>query len=688
MASVRATCPKCQNSLKFPASWAGKAMKCKNCGAVVKANVPNANSQDDTAAAPAVLAVPAMAAVPVIEPIADSAPVIVPTAYVPPADFTAGFAEPVSNPQATGRYRKPSGNVGKIGVLVVLGMIAATLGISGFIYVKKQRESDDSQKVVKNTPATVKSTLSTTSVVFPRRLLFVNISKYAFMNPLFSGQGPRGDMASETARKLAFEWRVPQDNSNNQFYLLSDSMGKSDTPPVMKAVLEPTIYQFIESSRKQDRIAIYFGGHALEKDGKAYLAASDGDPDDPTSLIALDSIYTKLKDCPAQQKIVIWDVCRLNPQFGRAFPGSEPMTEKLHQLLTSPPPGIQAWVSCSIGENAIELPRTGSEFLESFHITSLKGIGPKSGSAPEDPIPITEWAALTQTKLNQLVTKNGKPSQTTKLVGLPGESVQLNHEEPAPVRFEFPKPPKGADPVALAAAFALIDLPGLRSDKNSSTPLQSFTVPEAALKDYLADSMTADEAMKLKDKHPIRAAAASSLIKIRKAWKGASAEAGLRETFVGEASDRVKKAILAEQETPARIILELDAIIEDCEKLEKDLDKEPSKRWRATFQYALAQAKARWVYMNEYNLMLGMINKNELPTIDEKKGQTGWQMISMDQMKSKKDIKDKAEAAKELFDKIATEHKGTPWAVMAKQYKNVKLGLDWRVVTPGEDKVD
>ena len=44
------------------------------------------------------------------------------------------------------------------------------------------------------------------------------------------------------------------------------------------------------------------------------------------------------------------------------------------------------------------------------------------------------------------------------------------------------------------------------------------------------------------------------------------------------------------------------------------------------------------------------------------------------------------ERAQELFTKIAGEHKGTPWAVLAKQYKNVKYGLDWRVVTPGEDK--
>lgn len=57
-------------------------------------------------------------------------------------------------------------------------------------------------------------------------------------------------------------------------------------------------------------------------------------------------------------------------------------------------------------------------------------------------------------------------------------------------------------------------------------------------------------------------------------------------------------------------------------------------------------------------------------------------MIGTDSMKSKKDVKEQLEASQELFDKIATEHKGTPWAVLAKQARNAKLGLEWRTVTP------
>src|SRR5882757_589953 len=35
-ATIRATCPTCQSPLKIPAKWAGQAVKCKKCGAVVR----------------------------------------------------------------------------------------------------------------------------------------------------------------------------------------------------------------------------------------------------------------------------------------------------------------------------------------------------------------------------------------------------------------------------------------------------------------------------------------------------------------------------------------------------------------------------------------------------------------------------------------------------------------------------
>ena len=337
----------------------------------------------------------------------------------------------------------------------------------------------------------------------------------------------------------------------------------------------------------------------------------------------------------------------------------------------------------------MELTRSGSEFLAAVRTIIDRGQGPGVGALPDDAIPVAEWVAVVQAKLDQYVRRDDKPGQTTAFAGTPGLPVPFDPAAPPAVRVDMPKAPPGANPAAVAAAFQLIDLPPLRSDKALAKAFggKGFPVPADALKEYLADGMTLEAAAKAAEKHPIRAAAANAILTMRKVRRGAGQDAGgLRETFVGEANDRVKKSILAEQEVPARIILELDQVIDACEKLEPEIDKEPSKRWRATFQYALAQARARWVYMNEYNLMLGVINKNELPPLEPGKGQSGWRMVPTDTMKSKKDVKERAEAAQELFAKIATEHKGTPWAALAKQAKHLKLGLDWKVVSPADEK--
>ena len=65
-------------------------------------------------------------------------------------------------------------------------------------------------------------------------------------------------------------------------------------------MLTGDVQAFFETSRDQDRIVVYFGGHAIEKGGKAYLAPVEGeiDGDDwQKTLIPLDDFYAKLKAC-------------------------------------------------------------------------------------------------------------------------------------------------------------------------------------------------------------------------------------------------------------------------------------------------------------------------------------------------------------------------------------------------------
>ena len=211
---------------------------------------------------------------------------------------------------------------------------------------------------------------------YPRRLLFIHISNYLYLNPLTHAQvdgkihGP--DLTKPAANRLATEWRVPSD----QLFLLSDTAPLADQRSPMREVLTGTYEKFFETSRTQDRIVVYFGGHVLTKDGKTYLVPIEGDPDDAEKLVPLSDFYAKMKECKATQKVVIWDVCRFNPERGRNRPGSEPMTEETATALAATPSGVQALITCQTGENALEfynaqpdgfgkgkLPVVGSNFL-------------------------------------------------------------------------------------------------------------------------------------------------------------------------------------------------------------------------------------------------------------------------------------------------------------------------------------
>jgi hypothetical protein len=368
------------------------------------------------------------------------------------------------------------------------------------------------------------------------------------------------------------------------------------------------------------------------------------------------------------------------------------MSEPLAKALHAPPAGVQVWTACSAGENSVELPKTGSEFLAAFRLAADTGNIPSRTGRQDGPIPVTAWADAVKKKVAELVTKDGKPAQTPQLTGSePATNLALDAKESPAKRFELPALPKGADPAVVAAVFRDLQLPGIRDDQATDALSfeSAFYFPAGVMKDFTEADVPLAEMAKHKEKYAIRLAALDAMKTIRETWTRTKGDGAgrLRETFVGEADEKTKKMIEEEQTVPARIELDLETLIRRMDVANQTLDKEPSKRWRATFQYAYAQALVRWAYINEYDLMLGAIRKNELPTLHKDKGESGWQMISVEKMRSKADVKEKAEAAKELFAKIATDYKGTPWALLAKQHLNIAVGLEWRTFNPSEGTI-
>jgi hypothetical protein len=204
------------------------------------------------------------------------------------------------------------------------------------------------------------------------------------------------------------------------------------------------------------------------------------------------------------------------------------------------------------------------------------------------------------------------------------------------------------------------------------------------MKDYKSD-ITLDMALKDPNTYKFQAKTFEVIDKIRKMWTvvpGATGGPQLRPEFVAPVDDRLKKSIKDEQDFWAIGVAELDDLNNQLDMIAGMRDGQP-KRWQAHYDYARAVLKARLAFMNEYNKILGDVLTETLPPRDEKLGQDRYKLVSAEKMKSKREIQAIAAEAKEAYEKLIAEHKGTPWAIQAKRDKAFALGLAWQPASAG-----
>jgi hypothetical protein len=195
-----------------------------------------------------------------------------------------------------------------------------------------------------------------------------------------------------------------------------------------------------------------------------------------------------------------------------------------------------------------------------------------------------------------------------------------------------------------------------------------------------------DQAMKAyqptTDDKPWRKATAQALTELRTKWKSFTSQQSdsvLGGGLDGKASDELKKRILKQQTPIADLSLELDDMVTALTGLRPQAENDESAYWRATFRYTLAQAKLRLAFSHEANRALGDVRTDSLP-----EGADGWKLVQVPRMKARA-YASGAREAQTILDELAKEAKGTPWEVMAKQWRGVSLGLEWRVKKPDAD---
>jgi DNA-directed RNA polymerase subunit RPC12/RpoP len=742
---VRAACPGCQRSLNVPAEWMGRTVRCKHCGHAMLVRpaseaVPMASPVAVSADGPT----PTWEPLPEYTPPVNGMPATAPEA--PRAKYVSAF-DTGDRYRGRGSYRGPrKGGLVKFAILAAVLVLVGGLGLFGASKAGFFKKGDGSTGGGEESPKPVAGNGEHTqpaSGPFPRRMLAISIHSYLYANPLHNGDsGNAADDDGKTGtdaavRRIAERWRVPKD----QLYHLTDApvLGekKAESPKLesnatpskkggkdgadevkngrvkggdlqplpepakrlakampLKQVIEGTVTQFLDTSREQDRILILFAGHALEKKGKTYLVPLEGDLDDVESLIPLDWLYVKLGACKAQEKVVIFDICRFHPERGIERPSPGPMTEALEAALHNSPDGVSVITTCSRGEQSIELDYQDARLLSDrqgvkdstvslrggFFI-SLADYGSRTGRysddkhlpAPTDELPAERFAKWMKEKLADIVhVKYSDRTQTVKAtIKKQADAVAYNPAEPAPARFEFPQPPPSADPRAVMTIIREVQLPPVKSLREDAPPPSiSDVLPfsEETLKPYLAGDLKSTN-----KPNEFQKAVIDAVTGIR-SMRMAGSSGELPEQFGGETSDKAKEELRKVQEVPARVEAELQDYLDDLDKVAEQRDKQP-KRWQVHYDYIVAQLKLRICYANQYNLALANVRSGKLP--DLQPGQNGYRLSAEPNLdkNTPANYKEMFKDAQTALTEIAKENPNTPWALLAKSDRTLALGL-------------
>jgi hypothetical protein len=214
------------------------------------------------------------------------------------------------------------------------------------------------------------------------------------------------------------------------------------------------------------------------------------------------------------------------------------------------------------------------------------------------------------------------------------------------------------------------------------------------MKPYAADNDNLREILDKPKDHPLRVAVLKTvetldrqgrLNRIKIGDKEVSADSLIEKVRDGGADASVKKSLTrSQQDGPALMLVELQEALEVMEKVGRERDRELSKRWQAHYDYALARLKMRMVYVNEYNVMIAKVKRDELPKLDPKL-HNGWRLAAQERITSPKEVKDLATDARKLLSKLIQEHPGTPWEVLAKRERSTALGLVWQPTNLSKD---
>jgi hypothetical protein len=482
---------------------------------------------------------------------------------------------------------------------------------------------------------------------------------------------------------------------------LSDEAGKKwgAARAPTKPVIEKTLTSFLDSSRAQDRVLVFFVGHSVELGDEVYLAPIEGELDKADTLIPLKWFYEQMAKCKARQKVLMLDVNRFNQTFGQERPGGEEMGPKLDAMLKAPPAGVQVWASCSLKQRSY----AWDDFPMGVFLDQLETVLERKSTelpnliqAPDKPLPLDRLVARVNEKMKKELEAR-KLEQVSRLSGT---------EADAGLAYDKSEPPAQEAVACLAGAPDDVAINKMLIESvldQVGTPPVKVTHEMAlrydALPPFSVEALQKFQGDKPNPDSPLRKAVKNARAVLWAIYPGGNEPRDLggevnrlrqkirvqlnvlKEGYRapaggGNAENQFKARVENDERAVALIMRAIDDALEDLQSKEvMEARETESKRWKANYDFILARIQLEYAYLFEYQSMLGSIRKEFPPRDASLHG--GWKLASQPTLQGDSKGKKFARDAQKLLDKIAKDNAGSPYEVLAKREKLTHLGLEW-----------
>jgi hypothetical protein len=208
------------------------------------------------------------------------------------------------------------------------------------------------------------------------------------------------------------------------------------------------------------------------------------------------------------------------------------------------------------------------------------------------------------------------------------------------------------------------------------------------LLEYAPESMSHAEYAQMIARHPLRAA----VVQAARASQGAVGSPPMRFSMAN-----LNAELTRAQQPAAQTAHFVERALAILRPVEKDRERETSRRWQAHLDLMMGRLLAARVRCDEYNWALAQMKKDPRPPGREPNN--AWELVGAATIafgamnaprtaaktnvtktdpKATERARADAEAAQKHLRRVLDEHSGTPWSLMAQRELSVPLGFEWR----------